>query len=476
MNDLRSRRWKRSARRLILAAALLISMLLVAHAIIGLGTAIPAPPVKLPPAEAVRTWTRVRQGLRVVHLEGTPEAIGSAHARLLRDRMVANETQLWSDFQRFVPWSMARAGILDFSRLRYRHIDRGIPEARQREIAAEALAFQPDPFDEHMPTYQRMLFLYGLYDIALPLEHSPLIGCTTFAVDASKTADGHVLAARAFDFEAGDVFDRDKAVFLVREDGAIPFASVAWPGYVGVVTGMNAEGVIVVVHGGRAGEPSSEGMPVAFSLREALERARDTDEAVAVLRAQRVMVSHIVFVADARGEFAVVERAPGVPAFVRRTRETVGVTNHFEGPLATDPKNERVRRTTSTVARRARLDELLAAIAPHSATPASALAILRDHSCASDSCSLGDRRTIDALIATHGIVADATDRILWVGVGPHLSGAFVGLDLRALLGPLPDPDGDFEPPTMPEDPILHTREYEEGRARAGGPRIGGDRR
>jgi hypothetical protein len=483
-------RWKRVTRRLLAAALVVVSLVLVAHAVIGLTTGISPPVVVLPPAPAVHSWMRVRGGLTEVFLEGSPEAIGAAHGRLLRDKMVANEAQLWRDFERFVPSSLVRAGILDFSRLRYRHLDRGMPDTRSREIAAEALAFQPDPFADRMPTYQRMLFLYGLYDIALPLEHSPLIGCTSFAIDAAKTADGHVLAARAFDFEAGEVFDKDKAVFLVREDGAIPFASVAWPGYLGVVTGMNAEGVVAVVHGARAGEPSAEGMPVAFSLREVLERAHDTEQAVMVLSSQRVMVSHIVFVADAGGEFAVVERAPGAAAHVRRTRETVGVTNHFEGPLAGDPKNERVRRTTSTLARRARLDELLAAIAPRSATPASALAILRDHSCADGrspaspepgrnlgtTCPLGDRRTIDALIATHGIVADATARILWVSVGPHLGGAFVGLDLRALLVEGKSPDVDPEPPTMPEDPILHTREYSEGVLRAGGPRFGGDGR
>ncbi len=468
-------RWRRLGLRALASALVVVGCALVAHAVVGLATTLEPPAVTLPTTSA-RAWTRVRAGLRVVYLEGSPEDIGAAHARLLRERMVANESTLWSDFERFVPWSLARVGIMDFSRLRYRHIDRGIPEARRREIAAEALAFQPDPFAGHMPTYQRMLFLYGLYDIALPLEHSPLIGCTSFGLDASSTADGHVLAARAFDFEAGEVFDRDKAVFLVREDGGIPFASVAWPGYVGVVTGMNAEGVVAVVHGGRAREPSADGIPVAFSLREVLEGAHDTEEAIAILSSQHVMVSHIVFVADPGGHFAVVERAPGVPAFARRSDRSVGVTNHFEGPLAGDPKDERVRRTTSTLARRARLDELLGAIPPHSATPATALAILRDHACAGAACALGDRRTIDALIATHGIVADATDRMLWVGVGPHLSGPFVGLDLRRLLGPAHDPDADPEPPTMPEDPILHTPQYEEGRARAGGPRLGGDGR
>jgi hypothetical protein len=448
--------WRRNRRKLAVLCALLLSAP-AAHAAIACATRIEPPAVDLP-RESPRAWTRVRAGLRLVHLEGRPEAIGAAHARLLHDRMVADEAILWDDYERLVPWWVARVAIEDMSRVRYRRVDLEMPEARRRELAAEALAFQPDPFASRLRTYHRMVFLHALYDIALPLEHSPLIGCTSFALDGDVTADGHVLFARAFDFEAGEVFDRDKAVFLVHEDGAIPFASVAWPGFVGVVTGMNAAGVVMVVHGGRAGDASTAGIPVAFSLREALAHGRDAREAAAILRSQPVMVSHIVFVADGGGRFEVVERAPGVDAYVRETTRTTALTNHFEGPLASDPKNLRVRETTTTLARRARIDEILASVAPRSATPAGALAILRDHACAGDAaCPLGDRRAIDALIATHGIVADATAGVLWVSAGPGLSGRFVRLDLRALLAPDHDPDSDPEPETMPPDSTLSAR-------------------
>jgi isopenicillin-N N-acyltransferase-like protein len=87
--------------------------------------------------------------------------------------------------------------------------------------------------------------------------------------------------------------------------------------------------------------------------------------------------------------------------------------------------------------------------------------MLRDHRCAADAdCELGDRRAIDALIATHGVVVDATDRVMWVGVGPHLSGKFVRLDLNALLAGDPDPSSDMDPQTMPEDPVLKDGRYE----------------
>jgi hypothetical protein len=448
--------WVRAHARKLLTLLALAGLVPVVHAAIGLLTRVRPPAVALPSADDAQPRMEESGGLVRVHLSGSPEAMGAAHARWLRERMLAEEAELWTQFERHVPWRIARLGLMDYSRLRFMHVDRGIPEARRREVAAEALALEPDPFADRMPTYQRLTFLYSLYDISLSLEHSPLIGCTSFAFDGEATVDGHALVARTFDFEAGDLLDRDKVVFLVREDGAIPFASVAWPGFVGVVTGMNLEGVVVVVHGARAGEPVAEGLPVAFALRQVLERAHDTSEAVDILRSQQVMVSHIVFVGDGTGRFAVVERAPGAAAFVRqeKTHGTIAVTNHFEGPLASDPKNQRVRVTTSTLARRARIDELLSRVAPHSVTPRSALDMLRDHQCAgADACNLGDRRSIDAFIATHGIVADATDRVLWVSVGPHLSGKFVKVDLRASLAAAQARGTATDSDTMPEDPV-----------------------
>jgi len=252
-------RWRTRLRkhaRWLVPLTCLVGLGPLVHAAIALGTSIPAPAVVLPGPSSTRAWVQDRAGITRVYLQGSPEGIGAAHGRLLRDRMLSEERELWFQYEEHVPWWIARVGIEDYSRLRFRHVDRGVPEPRRRELAAEASAFQPDPFAARMATYQRMMFLYALYDIALPLEHSPLIGCTSFAFDEGATADGHVLLARAFDFEAGDLLDRDKAVFLVREDGAIPFASVAWPGFVGAVTGMNAEGVVVVVHGALASESS----------------------------------------------------------------------------------------------------------------------------------------------------------------------------------------------------------------------------
>ncbi|MEO7111921.1 MAG: C45 family peptidase [Polyangiaceae bacterium] len=424
-------------------------------------------------------YTQIVEGVREVYLTGSPEEIGTAHARLLRDRMIADEGEVWGDFSKFVPVSLARTLMMDVGRVRYRHVDDGVPEARRRELAAQANAFQPDPFSDRMPTYERMMFLHSLYDIALSFEHSPLLGCSAFGLGPDRTKDGHALMARAFDFEAGEMYDRDKAVYFVAENGAIPFASVAWPGMVGVLSGMNLEGVSVVVNGGRAREPRVSGEPVIFTLRDVLQNAHDTNEAIAILSKQDVMVSHIVLVGDASGHFAVVERAPGEPAFVRENKDDsrVAVTNHFEGPLASDPKNLTVERKTTTLPRRAKLDEMLARVDEKQADVSSVVAMLRDHTCASSvgPCDLGDRRAIDPFIATHGIVADDTARVLWVSAGPHLSGKFVSFDLKKIFAKDHDPISDRSAPTIDEDPAMRDGRMVQGEKRAGGPKFGGDK-
>ena len=76
--------------------------------------------------------------------------------------------------------------------------------------------------------------------------------------------------------------------------------------------------------------------------------------------------------------------------------------------LASDPKNLAVRAHTSTLARQTRVDELTAEDDGRF-DPNTMLAVLRDRRGAGDHDEpLGHRGTIDAWIATHSVIADAT--------------------------------------------------------------------
>ncbi|HTA92636.1 MAG TPA: C45 family peptidase [Polyangiaceae bacterium] len=398
-----------------------------------------------------------------VGLRGSPAQIGFEHARLLYPEMVQNEGILLGRFQQQVSNSLFRHLLLDLAELRYAHVDRGMSLARRTEIAAGARGFQPDPYDGIFPTYQRFVYLNALYDMALSFEHSPLIGCTTITFGDDEIDGGGGILARAFDFEVDEVFDDHKAVFFVREDGQIPFASVAWPGLVGVVSGMNADGVAVVVHGARGGTPQAEGEPVVHALRRVLSTAHSTDDALRALAEQPAMVSHIVIINDENGHAVAVERVPGKPNFVRDLAPKAVTTNHFEGPSAQDPKNLTVRKKTSTLPRRTRGDELLARLPDHVSPQEAvrdAVALLRDRLGSGDTqLALGDRSAINALIATHGVVMDTKQRILWVSESPHLLGRFVAFDLKRALAPDYDPAHAPELDTIAEDPLLTSGDY-----------------
>ena len=456
---------------------------LTVHVGIGLSTRIQPPPIPEvggEPSVAAEDpdlrvlgagYARHRGKVLEVRLAGSPEEMGHQHGRLLYREMVANEGALLGQFNHYVPIAPVRWLMMDVSRLQFRNVDQGMPAERLREVAAQARAFQPDPYDDLLPTFHRFIFLQSLYDIALSFERSPLLGCTSFALAGDAAEGGHVLVARNFDFEAGPIFDEGKAVFLIREEGRIPYASVAWPGLVGVVTGMNAEGVSVVVHGGRAREAQNEGEPVVHTTRDLLARARTTAEAITLLEGKRPMVSHMLMIADARGDVAIVERAPGERPFVRRgagrarsgdgPRTKIPLTNHFEGPLSDDPANRQIEAVTSTRSRRLRLDEILENL-PKGTTVQDAVGVLRDRKGFGGApFKLGNRRSIDALIATHGVVMDATARVMWVSEGPHLAGRFLRFDIGRLLGGDFDPRADRgDPAAIDADEILSNGQYE----------------
>jgi hypothetical protein len=183
------------------------------------------------------------------------------------------------------------------------------------------------------------------------------------------------------------------------------------------------------------------------------------------------MVSHLVMVVDPSGDVAIAERAPGEPIFVRRSRGKAALTNHFEGPLADDPANRRVEAVTSTRARRLRLDELLRQLPP-GANVEAIVGVLRDKKGVGGvELPLGNRRALDAIIATHSVVMDTTARAIWVSEGPHLTGRYVRFDVGKLLDPAFEPSMTDPVEALGPDPIVGDGRYDAW-VRAGSPHRG----
>src|SRR5690606_11278933 len=85
--------------------------------------------------------------------------------------------------------------------------------------------------------------------------------------------------------DGGDAAAAHPVVSFVRSPGVIAHASVGWPGLVGVVTGINAEGVAVLVHPARTADAQrvTAAQPAQLLAREILENARSLEDALGVL-------------------------------------------------------------------------------------------------------------------------------------------------------------------------------------------------
>jgi hypothetical protein len=168
------------------------------------------------------------------------------------------------------------------------------------------------------------------------------LSCSCLSVFGSKSAGGGVLMARNLDWQDGGVL-RELGLVVIESGSGNRFASVTWPGLVGVVTGMNAHGLSVanLVVLGRGADPAA-GVPVMFALRRALESADSVDDAIQLLRKTKRTIPQNYALADPAGA-KTVETSAGQ----FREREAgdgfTAITNFLEEER-TQPAGSRYRR------------------------------------------------------------------------------------------------------------------------------------
>jgi hypothetical protein len=381
------------------------------------------------------SWMTRRQGLWRLHLAGDPRQMGHSHG-LLAGRVTAEiDRHMVTMMGRYVTTPFRRWLVGNLVRWRFRNLPGSIPPRRLVELAAFSRTIvDTEEFPE--TPFQRMVYYHALHDMTQRLDGSPIIGCTAFAAWGTQSVDEHLIVGRNFDFEGGPIFDREKAVLTFHTPGRIPFVSVAWPGMMGVVTGVNAKRIYVSINAARTDHPLQPGIPMAFLVREILERADSIKAAVKVINEYKVMVAEGLLIADGKvPEAAVVELSPARVVVRRSSSGLLGLTNHFlDRKYKADASNDRLKRYTTSGARYKRLRQLLVRFGGR-IDPRTAALILRNRTAFDDEpLALGNRNAIDALIATHGVVVDLTEMVLWVSRGPHLIGEFVAVDLKPLFG------------------------------------------
>ncbi len=377
-------------------------------------------------------------GVHTAYLAGGAFERGYAAGVLTAAMDLRLEEELLTTFERSVPTVIGRFLIVRGTFAVLPGLDDWL-QPDQREEIAGYVSGSGEHLDWQAPGYTRKVYYHAVHDIGQALVDSPLVhACTGFMAGPGHTTDGHWLLARNFDFDGGRLFDQDKLVSFVVPEQGIPFVSISFASFSGVVSGMNAEGLALALQAGASAPPTGPGTPMGLIAREALQYASSLDEVQDILERRQAFVAENILVVDGdAGEAALFEVTPDR---VERlpVDGAMAVSNHFRAPaFAEHPVNVERMAEGTTVPRLARMEELLP---EHRLDLERSVAILRDRrGVGGVELPLGHRHALDADIATHSVVFDVSARTLWVSRSPNTAGGYVAYDLAEALV------GDIEP-------------------------------
>ncbi len=198
-------------------------------------------------------------GQRVVLLSGTPEQIGTAHGQLLHDEAMRCIDSVLYAFGTVQTVATGRWFREDLESA-YGRLASHIPERHKVETRAMAKSLGLD------------LRLVETINVFPELFH-----CSGFALFGKATKDGKLYHGRVLDYMTTIGLQDSATTFIVAVDGQIPFANVGYAGFIGSVSGMNAEKISLGEMGGR-GEGQWDGVPMATLMRRALEECSSLDQ------------------------------------------------------------------------------------------------------------------------------------------------------------------------------------------------------
>ena len=406
-----------------------------------------------------------RGGIAVLRVVGKPHTLGACHGRLLGAAVARSSAPLGRSIDAAIPRGGFVGRIFGGARLRWRLrlVDDGMPGAQLAEVAG--VVHGADRAAGAAPGFEELVRVQAALDIGAPAAGSPGISYgavargLSFALGAGTPgeaagAGARLVVGRSFSLlgagDGGDAASHAVVVAFVRPDQAIPFAAVTWPGMVGAVTGINAEGIAIMVHPAPAADVrlTRAAQPTPLIARDVLERARSLDEAVKILEQAAPLGAAGFLLADGTGQVAWVERSPSRTRVVRGPSPPVGGDFFITEPFLDDADTDRARRTRPSGARVARAAELARRAPIPSAEQA--IAILRDGGGAGGApLPPGHRAAIDDGEAVHTAVIDPVDMVLWVADGRSAGVRFRAFDLAAELRAA---GGRTAPVDLPADP------------------------
>lgn len=411
--------------------------------------------------------TKNRQQIWELYITGNPLQLGYNNGALTQGLMQKQEDVFFSKVEGFVPSKLKQDLLRGFLKWYNRKMYLNIREDYQAELYGLS-RYSSDKYNFIAPKFLRSMYLHGAHDIGHAMQDLMMVGCTSLAVWNENTEDGDLLIGRNFDFYVGDDFAKNKLIEFVEPEDGIPYLSVSWPGMIGVVSGMNREGLTVTINAGKSKIPLTAKTPISLVTREILQYAKNIDEAIAIAKKRKVFVSESILVGSANDKNAVIIEVSPDNFGVYRLENTSKVfcTNHFQSEAyKNDKRNQKHILESHSEYRYEKLQELLQE--NKKLNPEKMAAILRDKSgLKGASIGYGNEKAINQLLAHHAVIFSPQKRMAWVSANPYQLGEFVCYDLNEIFSGKKPVNGTLARSELniPKDPFLDSqvfKNYEE---------------
>ncbi len=227
----------------------------------------------------------------VVYLSGTPYEIGRQHGEALRDEVRGCLRTVLGHFRGYLKLPVINAWLtnwwLDST---WRVSERFVPADIREEMRGLA-----DGAGVPLKELER---LHAIPDRTY--------SCSNFAAWGRATKGGRLIHMRNLDWSMQAGIQRFPAVFVIAPKGKRAFVSVAWAGFVGVLTGINDAQLSIGQIGAESVDVTFEGEPMVFLMRRVMEQAGDADAAAAIIRQARRTIGANYVLADAKARRALV--------------------------------------------------------------------------------------------------------------------------------------------------------------------------
>ena len=378
-------------------------------------------------------FKKSNSGLYEMYVEGGAFERGVINGKLSQELVIRQEDHFVDQIKKMIPSQSYLKFLRYFIGWFNRHLEQNVTEEYKEEILGVSESASPN-YDFIGTNYQRILNYHAAHDIGHALQTMALVGCTSFGTWGGRSQDSTMIIGRNFDFYVGDKFAEDKIVLFVNPEQGYKFMSVTWGGFVGVVSGMNEQGLTITINAAKTSMPTASATPVSLVAREILQYAKNISEAVQIAKKRRMFVSESLLVGSANdGKAVVIEKTPDAVDVYDPGKDMIVCANHFQSNgLGKSAENIEQLNESASPYRYKRLMELLDKNGVN--TVQKTVNILRDRQGINNTdIGMGNEKALNQLIAHHSIVFEPKKLLVWVSTSPWQLGEYVAYDLRKVF-------------------------------------------